>query len=61
LEFDFASVINIGDPYNGLELYPGWGLVPGAAQVSYVDNIVHEEENFYRKLCSLRVFLSKNL
>ena len=40
LEFDFASVVNISDPYNGLELYPGWGLVPGVAQVSYVDNIV---------------------
>lgn len=40
LEFDFGPVINLPDPYNGLELYPGWGQVPGAAQVSYVDNIL---------------------
>jgi hypothetical protein len=40
LEFDFASEANISDPYNGLELYPGYGQVPGVAQVSYVDNII---------------------
>jgi hypothetical protein len=40
LEFDFAAEANISDPYNGLELYPGYGQVPGVAQVSYVDNII---------------------
>lgn len=40
LEFDFAASANLTHIYNRLVFFPGFNLIAGANQVSYVDNIV---------------------
>jgi|GEM_PF-4688981 hypothetical protein len=40
MEFDFAASANLSDVYNKLVFFPGFNLIAGATQVSYVDNII---------------------
>lgn len=40
LEFDFAASANLTHIYDKLVFFPGFNLIAGANQVSYVDNVV---------------------